>query len=70
MKNGKLLHLLGSRPRRADIVVRIGGLELDVLAIAGAEAADNLIVLRLDSADLQDLAREIRGLGKSGKMGA
>ena len=67
MKNGKLLHLLGSQPRRADIVVRIGDLELDVVSIAGAERADargNVIVLRLNSVDLRDLVSEIRALSR------
>jgi hypothetical protein len=65
MKNGKLLHLLGSQPRRADIVVKFGNLELDIVSISGADSADadgNVIVLRLNSVDLRDLAKEIRAL--------
>jgi hypothetical protein len=65
MKNGKLLHELSSQPRRADIVVKIGDLELDIVSIVRAEAADlegNVIVLRLNSVDLRDLVREIRTL--------
>jgi hypothetical protein len=65
MKNGKLLQILGSQPRRADIMVRIGDLQLDLVSVASADAGRaeaDVIVLRLNSVDLRDLVREIKSL--------
>jgi hypothetical protein len=65
MKNGKLLQILGMQPRRADIMVRIGDLQLDLVSVSSADAdrADaDVIVLRLNAVDLRDLVREIKSL--------
>jgi hypothetical protein len=67
MKNGKLLSLLAGQPHKADIVVKIGELELDVVSVVRAEpagASGNAIVLRINSVDLHDLVREIRAMPK------
>ena len=65
MKNGKLLQILSTQPRRADVMVRIGDLQLDLVSISRTDAgpADaDVIVLRLNSVDLRDLVREIKSL--------
>jgi hypothetical protein len=65
VKNGKLLQILGTQPRQADIMVRIGDLELDLVSVTTADtdhAVATVIVLRLNSVDLRDLVREIKSL--------
>jgi hypothetical protein len=65
--DGKLLQILGKQPRRADIMVRIGDLQLDLVPVSRANADQaateaDVIVLRLNSVDLRDLVREIKSL--------
>jgi hypothetical protein len=67
MRNGKLLQILGEQPRRANIMVRIGDPQLDLVSVSRADTDQaateaDVIVLRLNSVDLRDLVSEIESL--------